>query len=263
MIKIDCKKYADEIIERVKQIPNKSKKLVILTAGNDPASEAYMKGKMKDCERCGIPVQQIRVESYNELMNNIMISKWNSEVGGIIVQLPLPDGFDEQSAVDFVSAEKDVDGFKADSPFLPCTPEGIIYVLEKEIGDLSGKTVLLIGKGKLVGKPLINLLLERGCTLTIAHSRTKDLDELTWYGQHDVLITAVGKPNLVDLGKVWADVVIDAGISRNKFGKLCGDCCGDNGWSKVTTVPGGIGLMTRAMLMRHMGEVQERGSETD
>lgn len=255
MIKIDCKKYADEIIEQVKQIPNKQKKLVIFTAGDDPASAAYMKGKMKDCERCGIPCEQIRVNSQDELISNILYCNNQDDVGGIIVQLPLPEGFNEHEAVNSVRIDKDVDGFKRNSKFLPCTPEGILYILDKEIGDLEGKTVLLIGKGKLVGRPLIDLLLDRGCTLTIAHSKTEDLAELTCRGQHDVIITAVGKPNLVNLSNVWSDVVIDAGIAKNRFGKLCGDCCGDNDWSKVTTVPNGIGLMTRAMLMKHMGEV--------
>ena len=178
MIKIDCQKYADEIIEQVKQIPNKQKKLVILTAGDDPASAAYMRGKMKDCERCGISVEQIRVSSHYELIAKIMHCNWREDVGGIIVQLPLPEGFNEQEAVNTIQQNKDVDGFRHNSPFKPCTPEGILHVLDKEVGDLTGKTVLLIGKGKLVGKPLIELLLDRGCTVTIAHSKTKDIKHL-------------------------------------------------------------------------------------
>ena len=258
MIKIDCQKYADEIIEQVKQISNKQKKLMILTAGDDPASAAYMKGKMKDCERCGIPVTQIRVESQQELKARISLGNWADNVGGIIVQLPLPEGFDEQEAVNAVQINKDVDGFKQGSSFLPCTPEAILYVLDKEVGDLTGKTVLLIGKGKLVGKPMIDLLLERGCTLTIAHSKTEDLESELWH-PHNIVITAVGKPKLVNLYGTTADIVIDAGISRDENGKLCGDCFNfdpDDGVDmKVTTVPNGIGLMTRAMLMKHMGEV--------
>lgn len=256
MIKIDCKKYADEIIEQVKQIPNK-KKLVIFTAGDNPASASYMKGKMKDCERCGVPCEQIRVETEQELLNLINYMNYQDDVGGIIVQLPLPEGWDEELAVNSVRIDKDVDGFRKDSQFLPCTPEGILYVLEKEVGDLTGKTVLLIGKGKLIGKPLIDLLLNRGCTLTIAHSRTENLEDLLWE-YHDIVITGVGKPYLVDLLNTKAMVVIDAGISRDSFGKLCGDCYlfSDTGDGKrVTTVPNGIGLMTRAMLMKHMGEV--------
>jgi methylenetetrahydrofolate dehydrogenase (NADP+)/methenyltetrahydrofolate cyclohydrolase len=258
MIKIDCKKYADEIVEQVARIPNKQKELVIFTAGDDPASAAYMKGKMKDCERCGIPVRQIKVESQEELILRIMMENTNCNTGGIIVQLPLPEGFDEQEAVDAVRIDKDVDGFKQESSFLPCTPEGILYILDKEVGDLSGKTVLLIGKGKLIGRPLIDLLLERGCTLTIAHSKTKNLNRLL-EEYHDIVITGVGKPKLVDLCWTDADVVIDAGISRDENGKLCGDCFNfdpDMDDTKVTTVPNGIGLMTRAMLMKHMEKVE-------
>jgi methylenetetrahydrofolate dehydrogenase (NADP+)/methenyltetrahydrofolate cyclohydrolase len=256
MIKIDCKKYADEIIEKVSQIPNK-KKLVILTAGDNPASASYMKGKMKDCERCGVPCEQIRVVTEQELLNMIHLMNWNDDVGGIIVQLPLPEGWDEDFAVNSVRIEKDVDGFRKDSKFLPCTPEGILYILEKELGDLTGKSALLIGKGKLIGRPMMELLLDRGCTLTIAHSRTESLETLL--GQyHDIVITGVGKPYLIDLFEINARVVIDAGVNRDKFGKLCGDCYNFTYFlpdMKVTPVPNGIGLMTRAMLMKHMGEV--------
>lgn len=263
MIKIDCQKYADGIINQIKyQVSNsvKRKELVIFTAGDDPASAAYMNGKINDCKKCGIPVQQIRVNSQEELMTRIKTANWSNSVGGIIVQLPLPEGFDEQAAVNAVQIDKDVDGFKQGSSFLPCTPEGILYILDQELHrDLSGKTVLLIGKGKLVGRPLIDLLLGRGCTLTVAHSRTKDLDAELWK-HHNIVITAVGKPKLVDLNYINADVVIDAGISRDEDGKLYGDCYNfdDTGYGmKVTTVPNGVGLMTRAMLMKHMGEVNK------
>ena len=260
MIKIDCKKYADEIIEQVKRIPNKQKKLVIFTAGDDPASAAYMKGKMKDCLRCGIGCSQVRAEDQRDLLMKITLANIVDQVGGIIVQLPLPEGFNELEVVNAVRIDKDVDGFKMNSKFLPCTPEGILYVLEKEVGDLSGKEVLLIGKGKLIGRPLIDLLLERGCTLTVAHSKTTHLDELLMQ-YHDIVITGVGKPNLVNLKQTNATLVIDAGISRNKEGKLCGDCFNfiDTGYgTRVTTVPNGIGLMTRAILMKHMGMVNAK-----
>ena len=257
---IDCKKYADEIIEEVSKIPNKTKGLLVLTAGDDPASAAYMRGKEKDCERCGIPFEKVKVNNQDELMMAIKFANIVESVGGILVQLPLPDGFDAEQAISAIAPEKDVDGFRADSPFLPCTPEGILYILEKELGDLSGKAVLLIGKGKLVGKPLIPLLLDKGCTLTIAHSKTQNLDDKLWQ-YHDAVITAVGKPKLVDLFVINSDYVIDAGISRDETGKLCGDCCYFSLDVKpllnVTPVPGGVGLMTRAMLMKHMGEVNK------
>lgn len=263
MIKIDCKKYADDIITAVRLrnigIEN-PKKLVIFTAGDDPASAAYMNGKMKDCVRCGIPFKQVRVKSQWELLMKIDTANWSDDVGGIIVQLPLPEGFNEVEAVNAIRKSKDVDGFKQGSPFLPCTPEGILWVLKKELGDLSGKSVLLIGKGKLVGRPLIDILLDHGCTLTIAHSKTNNLKNLLWE-PHDIVISAVGKPNFINLCSVRADVIIDAGISRDENGKLCGDCYNFNPdyfyINRMTTVPNGIGLMTRAMLMKHMGEVQK------
>jgi methylenetetrahydrofolate dehydrogenase (NADP+)/methenyltetrahydrofolate cyclohydrolase len=183
------------------------------------------------------------------------MANFDKGVGGIIVQLPLPDGFNEVEAVNAVTISKDVDGFRDESWYLPCTPEGILYILEKEVGDIVGKTVLLIGKGNLIGKPLIELLLHEGCTLTIAHSRTKDLNSLL-ENHHDIVITGVGKAGLVDLKRTDADVVIDAGIARDESGKMCGDCCNfdeaEKSEMRVTTVPGGVGLMTRAMLMKHM-----------
>ena len=262
MIKIDCKRYAEEIIEQVAQIPNKSKRLSIITAGKDPASAAYMKGKVADCERCGIPVSMTRLYDPSKLEYLVNLENHDPGVGGIIVQLPLPEGYDEWAGVNAVQLDKDVDGFRPNSPFLPCTPEGIMYVLRKEVEELAGKTVLLIGKGKLVGKPLIDLLLESGCTVTVAHSKTENLNRLLTR-HHNIVITAVGKPRLVDLYNTNAEVVIDAGISRDEEGKLCGDCYhfDENYLSsmKVTTVPGGIGLMTRAMLMKHMGKVNGNG----
>lgn len=255
---IDCKAYADEIIAEVAAIPEKNKRLLVLTAGDDPASAAYMRGKENDCKRCGIPFQKFRVESQMELLAAIAVANLNPDVGGILVQLPLPEGFDAEEAIAAVAPEKDVDGFLPNSPFLPCTPEGILYILEKELGNLAGKDVLLIGKGKLVGKPLIGLLLDRGCTLTIAHSKTVHLNYELGTAR-DAVISAVGKPGLVDLSGVWPYLVIDAGISRGEDGKLRGDCYGEgHPLMKVTPVPGGVGLMTRAMLMKHMGEVNRK-----
>lgn len=262
MTYIDCKKYADEIIEQVAQIPNKKKALMVLTAGDDPASAAYMKGKENDCKRCGIPFNKITVKNQQELMFWVSVLNCSEDVGGILIQLPLPEGFDADAAINAVLPTKDVDGFRPDSPFLPCTPEGIMYILDKEFGGkLSGRSVLLIGKGKLVGKPLIPLLLDRGCTLTIAHSKTEDL-ELEMNLHHNIVISAVGKPKLVNLFYTNALVVIDAGINRGEDGKLCGDCWNfrERDIQRVTPVPGGVGLMTRAMLMKHMGEVNRNGS---
>ena len=255
---INCEECAAEILAKVQQIPEK-KKLVIITACDDPASKSYVKGKIKDCTLCGIPYEHIVMPEEadeTDLGMTILRNDWDDEVGGIIVQLPLPSGWNEKFLVSRVWPKKDVDGFVYGSAFLPCTPEGIIYLLKKELGDLSGKNALVIGRGKLVGKPIAKMLLNEDCTVTIAHSKTQNLDELLT--KNDIIVTAAGRAGLIDLKKCNAEVVIDASINRNEKGKLCGDCFNFDPDTKrdmkVTSVPGGVGLMTRAMLMKHMGD---------
>lgn len=250
-MKIDCKKYAQEILDEVKFVPNK-KTLAILSVGDDPASQSYIKGKIKDCEYCEIPYRHMRIPP---MVLSSAIEEQNNapDVGGIIVQLPLPVGMNENRYLRKVQAAKDVDGFRPNSHFKPCTPEGIMYLLYQEIGVLTGKTALVIGRGKLVGKPVARLLLDADCTVINAHSQTHNLPELLQIA--DIVISGVGKPNTADLQycKPGA-VVIDAGISRTKEEKLAGDCFGSHEGLRVTPVPGGVGLMTRAMLMRHMAQ---------
>ena len=251
---IDCHKYAQEILDEVKAIPNK-KKLIIFTAGDNPASASYVKGKIKDCEYCGVPYEHIKVQTQDELATLIKRKCMTSTTGGIIIQLPLPDGWDEEYFTNLVPPILDVDGFVKGSHFKPCTPEGIIYLLKKELGDLTGKTALVIGRGKLVGEPVAKMLIDANCTVTVAHSKTKDLHGLLGL-HHDIVIAAVGKPKFINLKWCSANVVIDVGVNRNENGKLCGDCYNfdpdDDSDMKVTPVPGGIGLLTRAMLMKHV-----------
>ena len=253
---IDCKSIAQEILDEVKAAPT-NKKLIIFTAGDNPASASYVKGKIKDCEYCGVPYEHIKVDCPAELHSEIVKKMWEDTTGGIIIQLPLPEGWDEEYFTNLVPPALDVDGFVAGSRFKPCTPEGIMYLLKREIGELSGLNALVIGRGKLVGKPIVQMLLDENCTVTIAHSHTRDL----WkhLREADIVISAAGKPNLVHLDFCWnAAIVVDVGVNRDVNGKLCGDCCGfdstENDLLQVTPVPGGIGLLTRAMLMRHMKE---------
>lgn len=254
---IDCQKYAQEILDEVKAIPDK-KKLIIFTAGDNPASASYVKGKIKDCEYCGVPYEHIKVQTQDELATLIKRKCMTSTTGGIIIQLPLPDGWDEEYFTNLVPPILDVDGFVKGSHFKPCTPEGIIYLLKKELGDLTGKTALVIGRGKLVGEPVAKMLIDANCTVTVAHSKTKDLHGLLGL-HHDIVITAVGKPNLINLKWCSANIVIDVGVNRDENGKLCGDCynfdADDDSDMKVTPVPGGVGLLTRAMLMKHMAGI--------
>ena len=249
MAYIDCKRYAQEILDRVKHVPNK-KTLAVLSVGDDPASQSYIKGKIRDCQDCGIPYLHIQC-ARGPLADCIARLNTDPAVGGVIIQLPLPTGMDEERYLQRVDRAKDVDGFRSDSPFTPCTPEGIMHLLYCEVGNLTGKTALVIGRGRLVGKPMAQMLLDDNCTVIIAHSQTRNLQELLRIA--DIVVSGVGKPNTVNLRycKPGA-VVIDAGISRTKDGKLVGDCFGSHEGLKVTPVPGGVGLMTRAMLMRHM-----------
>lgn len=252
MKRINCKEYAQNILDEVKSIPRK-RALMIISMGNNPASESYIKGKVKDCEYCGIPSIHKRVDTERELAEAIYEGDVDNAVAGIIVQLPLPEDVDEETYTDLVVRHKDVDGFTNYSPYSPCTPEGIMYVLRHEIKDLRGKRALVIGRGKLVGIPMIGELLDADCTVTIAHSKTTNLDALL--KENDIIVSAVGKANLIDLQRCNAEIVIDVGVNRDENGKLCGDCHNfvDTGSGmKVTTVPGGIGLMTRAMLMKHV-----------
>lgn len=248
---INCKKYAQEILDDIKNIPNK-KSLWILSMGDNPASESYIKGKIKDCEYCGISYAPIKIRDQEMLMDFIKDGNNNPDVAGIIVQLPLPEGIDENLYTQAITPSKDVDGFTPDSHFKPCTPEAVMYILNKEIGDLAGKRALIIGRGNLVGKPLIQMLLDADCTVTVAHSKTTNLDDLLRYS--DIIISAAGKERLVNLKKCHAEIVIDVGICRTSDGLLTGDCynfANTGHGMKVTPVPGGIGLMTRAMLMKH------------
>ena len=261
---INCKQYAQAILDEVKDIPNK-KGLVIITVGDDEASKSYVKGKIKDCEYCGIPVEHIKIEDSELASARLMatIQKYNQDddVAGIIVQLPLPDHFGDINYCNLIVPWKDVDGLGDDSYFEPCTPMGIMYLLDQELGDLTGKSALVVGRSDLVGKPLAKMLLDKDCTVTVAHSKTFDGDLQRGLRYADIVISAVGEANLIDLKMCeFADIVVDVGINRDANGKLVGDCYnfneGHEYWKapSVTPVPGGVGLLTRAMLMKNVAD---------
>ena len=264
MRKVDCKQYAQEILDEVKAQPNKGK-LAIVTVGEDPASRVYVHGKMNDCEYCGIPVEHIQIEdgdsAWLDLDAELSRIGWDESFSAAILQLPLPCPLDEDEDyfANRIPARIDVDGLSDQSKFLPCTPLGVMYVLHREIGSVEGLNALVIGRSKLVGKPLAKMLLGENATVTVAHSHTAELDKLLPH--YDIVVSAVGKPNLVDLKLCHrAQIVVDIGINRGKDGKLCGDCFNFTNTTrgmKVTPVPGGIGLMTRAMLMKNVAEASK------
>lgn len=272
---VDCKTLANGVLWGVANM--ETGRLTIITVGEDPASQSYVRGKIKDCERCGVPYNHVKIlydngdrsEQYreqkrHELIGEIQKANEDDSVVGVILQLPLPESFcdwgeSEDTYTNMIHREKDVDGLREGSPFTPCTPAGILHVIETVFGFRhKNLNTLIIGRGKLVGKPLAEILLGpyRNHTVTVAHSGTRDLDALISSGLYDVIVAAAGRRNLVNLQKCKARLVIDVGVNRDEGGRLCGDCwnfdpdVGDG--MLVTPVPGGIGLMTRAMLMLHV-----------
>lgn len=259
---VNCEKYAQEILDEAKK-QKYDKYFAIVSVGDNPASQSYIKGKIKDCEYCGITYihKRFREDAPQvEVADALWQMQSNRDISSIILQMPIPKNYEENYLLNIIPFWKDVDGFRQDSKFKPCTPEGIVYLLKKELGDLTGKTALIIGRGKLVGKPLFDMLLEENCTVTMAHSKTKDLESLTQKG-FDIIVCAVGKPKFLNLQLCNAKIVVDVGVNRDENGKLCGDCWGfTDRWKDdmlVTHVPKGIGLMTRAMLIRHIQEASK------
>ena len=239
--------------------------LAVIQVGNDPASCVYVNNKKKACAYIGIESLSYELDeniSQEELLTIIDELNHNEMVNGILVQLPLPKHIDENIVI---HSEKDVDGFHPETVgnmcigskgFLPCTPAGVIQLLKRSNIDIEGKECVVIGRSNIVGKPMAMLLLRENGTVTITHSRTKDLKEIT--KRADILVAAIGKPKFVTSEYVKEGaVVIDVGIHRNENNKLCGDVDFDDVIGKVsaiTPVPGGVGPMTIAMLMNNCVE---------
>lgn len=239
--------------------------LAVIIVEGDPASRVYVNNKKKACDACGIKSLEFSLAGdvkEDELLS--LIEKLNNDgsVHGILCQLPLPKHIDEKKVIGTISPEKDVDGFSAvnvgkiwlgDYDFSPCTPMGVMELLDYYKIDLEGKNCVIVGRSNIVGKPMAALLLERNATVTLCHSKTKDI--ASFMKNADVIIAAVGKANFVtaDMIKTGA-VVVDVGINRNAQGKLCGDVDFDNVKDKasyITPVPGGCGPMTIAVLMKN------------
>ena len=253
-----------ELSSEVKELGIKPKLAVILV-GNDPASAVYVRNKQKACIETGIePLQITLPENTAEDDLLALIDELNSDesVNGILVQLPLPKTISEKKVIERISPKKDVDAFTYESVgkivdgnygFLPCTPAGIMELLKFYNISPEGKECVIIGRSNIVGKPMALLLLNANGTVTVCHSRTHDLKEVT--KRADILVVAIGKPNFVtsDMVKDSA-VVIDVGINRLPDGKLCGDVAFDEVSEKasfITPVPGGVGPMTITMLMKN------------
>ena len=248
------KKVADEGIKAT---------LAVIQVGNDPASSVYVGNKKKACEYIGIGSRSYELPEETteaELLDLIDTLNADDEINGILVQLPVPAHIDDKKVIDRISPEKDVDGFHPESVgrlcigedgFVSCTPAGIMELLKRSDISVEGKECVVIGRSNIVGKPMALLLLRANGTVTVCHSRTADLKEVT--KRADILIVAVGKSRMITSEYVREGaVVIDVGIHRTEEGKLCGDVDFDDVLPHVgaiTPVPGGVGPMTIAMLM--------------
>lgn len=271
---IDGKKISSEIKDELKVKVSELKQnnveitLAVIQVGNDTASTVYVGNKKKACEYIGIHSLSYELPentTQEELLNLVDKLNNDSSVNGILVQLPLPKHIDEDLVIKTINPTKDVDGFHPQSVgalsigqkgFVSCTPAGVIQLLKRSGISMEGKECVIIGRSNIVGKPMALLMLRENATVTICHSRTKDLKEVT--KRADILIVAIGKPRFVtkDFVKEGA-VVIDVGIHRDENNKLCGDVDFDDVVemvSAITPVPGGVGPMTIAMLMNNCVE---------
>lgn len=275
---IDGKQISTEIKEELKERVAELKEkgiipcLAVVQVGNDPASCVYVNNKKKACAFIGIESLSYELEesvTEEELLALVRELNENEKVNGILVQLPLPAHICEESVIQAIAPEKDVDGFHPTSVgnmcigrkgFLPCTPAGIIELLKRSEIEIEGKECVIVGRSNIVGKPMALLLLRENGTVTVTHSKTKNLKEIT--KRADILVAAIGKPKFItaDYVKEGA-VVIDVGIHRNEQNKLCGDVDFEDVIDKVsaiTPVPGGVGPMTIAMLMNNCIEAVQR-----
>ena len=268
---IDGKKISQEIKDELKEkaaaMAKEGKKvaLAVIQVGNDPASSVYVRNKKKACEYIGIESLSYELpEETTEEELVALIEKLNADtkVNGILVQLPLPEQINEEKIIQTISPDKDVDGFHMQNVgalctggkgYVSCTPLGIITLLKRSGIEIAGKRCVVMGRSNIVGKPMAMLLLRENGTVTICHSKTQDMKEIT--RQADILVVAIGKPKFVDETYVKEGaVVIDVGIHRNAENKLCGDVDFDKvapHTSVITPVPGGVGPMTIAMLMNN------------
>lgn len=239
--------------------------LAVVIVGNNPASRVYVNSKKKACEEVGFSSYEYALPeetTQQELLDLVDVLNNDEKVNGILVQLPLPEQIDENAVINAISPEKDVDAFHplnvgrimiGNFAFLPCTPAGVMELIDSTGVDIAGKSCVVIGRSNIVGKPMAMLLLHRSGTVTICHSKTRNLAEIC--RNADILVAAVGKADFVtaDMVKEGA-VVIDVGMNRRENGKLCGDVKYDEVSEKagyITPVPGGVGPMTIAMLMKN------------
>ena len=249
--------------------------LAVILVGDNPASKTYVANKQKSCEQIGMYSELVKLPediSEQALLEKIRELNERASIHGILVQLPLPKHIDEDKVIQTISPEKDVDGFSPISvgkmmlgqdTYLPCTPYGVMKMLEHAGIDVAGKHAVIVGRSHIVGKPMGQLLLQKDATVTYTHSKTPDLPSFT--KQADILIAAVGRANFITSEHIKEGaVVIDVGINRNQDNRLCGDVDFDDVQgiaSHITPVPGGVGPMTITMLLENTVQAAEKELE--
>lgn len=259
---VSCKDYVDikkkELKEEIKHL-DKKPVLAVIQIDDDKSSNSYIKGKQKDCDEIGMEMRHINIYSNaaeQQEVEGVIKDIANSDADGIIIQLPIPDKYDLERLQNLIPPEKDVDGFRRDSCFKPCTPKGIVDWMEYNDFEFEGKDCCVLGRSKIVGLPLTNMLIEKGATVTCCNSTTPS----TWYYTRnaDYAFSAVGIPNYFDFSDFqdFCELVVDIGINRDENEKLCGDVNNAGFESSlndtyVTPVPGGVGLLTRLALMQN------------
>ena len=259
---VSCKDYVEikkkELKEEIQHF-NRKPVLAVIQIDNDQASNSYIKGKQKDCDEIGIEMRHVNIYSNvagQKEVECIIKDVAKSDADGIIIQLPIPDKYDLDRLQHLIPPEKDVDGFRRDSCFKPCTPKGIIDWMEYNNFEFKGKDCCVLGRSKIVGLPLTNMLIEKGATVTCCNSTTPSTEYYT--RNADYAFSAVGVPNYFDFSDFqdFCGLVVDIGINRDENEKLCGDVNNAGFESSlndtyVTPVPGGVGLLTRLALMQN------------
>ncbi len=275
---LDGKKVSAKVRKNLKlEVDNLKKegvkpKLAVIMVGDDIASKVYVRNKNKACEEIGIEYEEFLLNTdttMEELLNVIDNLNKNQNIDGILLQSPIPKHLDINKAFRAILPEKDVDGFHpinagklsiGEKCFVPCTPHGVVKIMDEYNIETEGKNVVIVGRSNIVGKPLIQCMLQKNATVTVCHSKTKNLEEFT--KKADILIVAIGKPKFITENMVREGVVvIDIGINRNEEGKIVGDVDFDNVSKKasyITPVPGGVGPMTVAMLMENVVEAAKQ-----
>ena len=278
---INCKEIREKEIAKIKETYKGGCKVVFIQIGENPASNVYVRNKINLCKEVGIEVKHIQGDeetSQEALINSIKRFNLDKDIHGIMVQLPLPEHISEEAVINAIAPEKDIDGFTTinkgklmigdKDAIIPCTPKGIMTILEHQGVNLEGKNVVIVGRSNIVGKPLANLMINAGATVTVCNSKTDEIILNYLIASSDISISAIGKANhfnknMFEFYRLDNTIAIDVGINRDEEGKLCGDIDKElyEEFKDVTSVPGGVGVMTVLEVIKNSIECYERSKK--